>query len=77
MQRLADILDAPVDRPPVLETTAMGAAYLAGYQAGLLPEPAVFAKRRKREKRFTPKMKPATREMKYSGWKEAVRKLLA
>ena len=77
MQRLADILDAPVDRPPVLETTAMGAAYLAGYQAGLLPEPAVFAKRWKRETRFTPKMKPATREMKYAGWKEAVRKLLA
>jgi glycerol kinase len=77
MQRLADILDAPVDRPPVLETTAMGAAYLAGYQAGLLPEPAVFAKRWKREKRFTPKMKPAMRETKYAGWKEAVRKLLA
>ena len=39
MQRLADILDAPVDRPKVLETTALGAAYLAGLQAGVYPEP--------------------------------------
>ena len=38
MQFLADILGAPVDRPMVLETTALGAAYLAGLQAGLLPE---------------------------------------
>ena len=38
MQRLADILDAPVDRPQVLETTALGAAYLAGLQAGLAAE---------------------------------------
>ena len=77
MQRLADILDAPVDRPPLLETTALGAAYLAGLQAGLLPEPARFAKGWKRKTRFTPKMKPAQRDAKYRGWQEAVRKLLA
>lgn len=77
MQRLADILDAPVDRPAVLETTALGAAYLAGLQAGLLPEPKVFARRWTRDTRFTPKMKTAEREAKYAGWKEAVRKLLA
>jgi glycerol kinase len=77
MQRLADILDAPVDRPPVLETTALGAAYLAGLKAGLLPKPSEFAKSWKREKRFTPKMKAAEREAKYLGWQEAVRKLLA
>ena len=77
MQRLADILDAPVDRPAVLETTALGAAYLAGLQAGLLPEPKVFARGWKRDTRFTPKMKTAEREAKYAGWKEAVRKLLA
>ncbi len=77
MQRLADILDAPVDRPPILETTALGAAYLAGLQAGLLPAPAQFAKTWKRGKRFTPKMKAAERERKYDGWKDAVRKLLA
>ena len=77
MQRLSDILDAPVDRPKVLETTALGAAYLAGVQAGLLPEPGVFGKIWKREKRFTPKMKAELREAKYAGWQDAVRKLLA
>ena len=77
MQRLADILDAPVDRPEVLETTALGAAYLAGLQAGLLPHPQAFARSWKRQTRFTPKMKADVREAKYAGWKEAVRKLLA
>ncbi len=77
MQNLADILDAPVDRPKVLETTALGAAYLAGLQAGLLPPPEQFAKTWKRDKRFTPKMKPSMREAKYAGWKDAVRKLLS
>ena len=77
MQRLADILDAPVDRPQVLETTAVGAAYLAGLQAGLLPKPPVFARSWKRDVRFMPKMKAEVREAKYAGWKEAVRKLLA
>ncbi|MDE2446332.1 MAG: glycerol kinase GlpK [Alphaproteobacteria bacterium] len=76
MQTLADLLDAPVDRPKNLETTALGAAYLAGLQAGLLPPPAQFAKSWKREKQFKPKMKPALREAKYAGWKTAVRKLL-
>jgi glycerol kinase len=77
MQCLSDILDAPVDRPKVLETTAVGAAYLAGLQAGLLPPPEKFAASWKRDKRFAPKMKPALREAKYAGWKEALRKLLA
>ena len=77
MQFLADILGAPVDRPKVLETTAIGAAYLAGLQAGLLPPPEIFAKTWKREKRFNPKMDANTRAKKLSGWKEAVRKLLA
>ena len=77
MQRLADMLAAPVDRPAVLETTAVGAAYLAGLKAGLMPEPAKFAKTWKREARFIPKMKAAERETAYAGWKDAVRKLLA
>jgi glycerol kinase len=77
MQCLADTLNAPVDRPKVLETTAIGAAYLAGFQAGILPPPIEFAKSWKRDKRFTAKMKNAEREVKYAGWKEAVRKLLA
>jgi len=77
MQALADILAAPVDRPKVLETTALGAAYLAGLQAGLLSDPATFSKRWKRQKQFKPKMKPALRSQKLNGWAEAMRKLLA
>jgi glycerol kinase len=77
MQFLADILGAPVDRPKVLETTAIGAAYLAGLQAGILPKPEVFAKTWKRSKRFTPKMDAASRARKCSGWRDAVRRLLA
>jgi glycerol kinase len=77
MQNLADILDAPVDRPKSLETTALGAAYLAGLQAGLLPLPEKFSKSWKRQKRFLPEMNPAERNLKYAGWTEAIRKLLA
>jgi glycerol kinase len=77
MQFLADILGAPVDRPVVLETTALGAAYLAGLQAGLLPKPEIFAKSWKRQKRFMPTMKNEIRANKLAGWREAMRKLLA
>jgi glycerol kinase len=77
MQFLADILGAPVDRPMVLETTALGAAYLAGLQAGLLPKPEIFAKTWKRQKRFLPKMDTKTRALKRAGWAAAVKKLLA
>ena len=77
MQCLSDVLAVPVDRPKVVETTAVGAAYLAGFQSGLLPEPTTFAKAWKREKRFLPKMNADIREKKYAGWKTAVRKLLA
>lgn len=77
MQQLADMLDAPVDRPPVLETTALGAAYLAGLKLGMFPEPARFAKGWKKQKRFTPRMKAAERDARYAGWQDAVRKLLA
>jgi glycerol kinase len=76
MQFLADILDAPVDRPRVLETTALGAAYLAGFAAGLYPEPAVFARTWKRGRRFTPKMSAARREEKLAGWRDAVARTL-
>ncbi|HVY20756.1 MAG TPA: glycerol kinase GlpK [Bauldia sp.] len=76
MQFLADILDAPVDRPAVLETTALGAAYLAGLHAGLCPEPAAMMKAWKRERRFLPRMKPADRDARLSGWGDAVRRTL-
>jgi glycerol kinase len=77
MQRLADMLDAPVDRPAVLETTALGAAYLAGLARGVCPAPEDFAKRWKLERRFTPAMDAATRSAKLSRWKDAVGRTLS
>lgn len=76
MQRLADLLNAPVDRPHVLETTALGAAYLAGMKAGFYPEPEEFAKSWSLEKRFTPEMPYQERERKYKGWQDAVSRTL-
>ena len=76
MQFLADILDAPVDRPRVMETTALGAAYLAGLSAGLLPEPETFAKTWALDRRFVPHLDPATRDRKWQGWRNAVRRTL-
>jgi glycerol kinase len=76
MQRLADMLDAPVDRPKVLETTALGAAYLAGWRAGLYGPPARFARTWKRQRRFEPQGDPARREADRTAWKDAVRRTL-
>lgn len=76
MQRLADILDAPVDRPTIGETTALGAAYLAGLAAGLLPEPERFADRWRLARRFTPNLDSAMRATKIAGWRDAVRRTL-
>jgi len=74
MQFLADILGAPVDRPAFLETTALGAAYLAGYQAGICPDPQGFAKTWARERRFTPRLDHDRRSEKWQGWLDAVRR---
>lgn len=74
MQFLADILDSPVDRPQVLESTATGAAYLAGLQQGICPSPEQFAKEWALDRRFTPMMDKNTREQKYAGWLDAVRR---
>ena len=52
MQFLSNILNAPVDRPKVLETTAMGAAWLAGMRIGVYPEQNEFSKSWSLEKRF-------------------------
>jgi glycerol kinase len=76
MQRLADLLGAPVDRPTILETTALGAAYLAGLQSGLYPEPKAFAERWALDRRFTAAMDEATRSRKIAAWKDAVRRTL-
>ncbi len=77
LQRLADLLDAPVDRPMVQETTALGAAYLAGLSVGVYPEPEKFADNWRLERRFKPNMSAATRERKLKGWARAVKGLLA
>ena len=77
MQFLADMLDCQVDRPTVLETTALGVAYLAGYQSGLYPEPAQFAKEWALDQRFSPSMGSAIRDKKYDGWKRAVKSTIA
>lgn len=77
MQFLADILSAPVDRPVILETTALGAAYLAGLRMGMFPPPEKFSSSWKRDKRFTPSLDEDIRVRKYNGWKDAVRRTLA
>ena len=77
MQRLADILDAPVDRPVIAETTALGAAYLAGLQSGLYPEPQLFAERWALDRRFTAAMDGGTRARKIAAWRDAVARTLS
>ncbi len=76
MQRLADILDSPIDRPVIRETTALGAAYLAGVTAGLCPKPGIFAQTWAIDRRFTPAMPAGEREHKYALWQDAVRRTL-
>ena len=72
MQFLSDILGAPVDRPVVTETTALGAAYLAGLQAGLCPAPEDFARAWALERRFTPAMAAEERDRRHARWQRAV-----
>lgn len=76
MQFLADILDTPVDRPDTLETTALGAAYLAGYRAGFYPGPDEFAAQWRLDRRFEPSMAEPVRARKVGGWRDAVRRTL-
>jgi glycerol kinase len=77
MQFLADIIDAPVDRPAVMETTALGAAYLAGLAAGVCPGLDGLAASWRRDRRFEPRMDPVLRTRKWAGWQDAVRRTLA
>ncbi|MEI4487594.1 glycerol kinase GlpK [Frigidibacter sp. MR17.14] len=77
MQFLSDILGAEVDRPQVTETTALGAAWLAGMKAGLYPGPEAFAKAWQLERRFTPAMDQETRAARYARWGRAVQATMA
>ncbi|MGZ5921777.1 MAG: glycerol kinase GlpK [Rhizomicrobium sp.] len=72
LQRLADILDAPVDRPVVLETTALGAAWLAGLGAHVWPDREGFAQSWQRQQRFEPMMNRDVRAGLVAGWRDAV-----
>jgi len=76
LQFLADLLDVPVERPRVTETTALGAAYLAGIQLGVFGSLADIGHHWQRDALFTPKLKPAERHDLLRGWKKAVSKVL-
>ncbi|WP_417806731.1 glycerol kinase GlpK [Thioclava sp.] len=77
MQFLADILGAPVDRPEVLETTALGAAWLAGHKAGIYPNQDEFAKSWALERTFEPQMPEDARAARYARWQKAVKATIA
>ena len=75
-QSLADILQAPVDRPQVIETTAVGVAWLAGYKAGIYPTREKFSKTWALERHFEPLMSSQDAEERYAGWLDAVGRVL-
>jgi glycerol kinase len=72
MQFLSDIIGAQVDRPKVLETTALGAAWLAGLRAGVYPAQSEFAAQWAIDRSFTPVMDAKKRETKYAAWRRAI-----
>ncbi|WOJ88768.1 glycerol kinase GlpK [Methylocapsa polymorpha] len=76
-QFLADILDAPVERPIMLEITAHGAAFLAGLSTGVYPNLAAISNVWARGARFEPRMAHAERERLIEGWRDAVRRALS
>jgi glycerol kinase len=77
MQFLSDILGAPVDRPEVLETTALGAAWLAGPRAGVYPAMDEFAATWALERKFEPTLDEALRTQRYARWGRAVQATLS
>jgi glycerol kinase len=77
MQFLADIIGAPVDRPKVLETTALGVAWLAGMKVGVMPGQEEFAKQWELDRKFIPSMDDGVRAQKYANWQRAVKSTLA
>jgi glycerol kinase len=77
MQFLADILPARVERPAALETTAWGAAYIAGLARGVCPAPEAMMAGWTAERRFAPAMGETERAARYAGWRRAVAGVLA
>ncbi|MEE9375759.1 MAG: glycerol kinase GlpK [Rhizobiaceae bacterium] len=76
MQFLADILDAPIDRPKILETTALGVAWLSGSHAGVWPDKEGFSKTWALDQRFQSTMDETRRNHLFAGWKDAVKRTL-
>jgi len=72
IQCLADTLGIAVERPPVTETTALGAAYLAGMHVGLYPSPDAMRNDWRADARYEPSMAEDERERRYAGWKDVV-----
>ncbi|SVC48459.1 uncharacterized protein METZ01_LOCUS301313, partial [marine metagenome] len=72
MQFQSDLLNVPVVRPRITETTALGAAYLAGLAVGYWNSKVDITKQWQQERRFTPKMKPAERRQLINGWDKAL-----
>lgn len=74
-QALADTLGVEVDRPVVTETTALGAAYLAGLQAGLFKSLDEISSHWQRDRHFQPVLDEPTRQARYAGWRRAVERV--
>ena len=77
LQFLADVTDLPVERPADLETTARGAAYMAGRASGVYGDEAAFTKITRRHRRFEPRMAAGVRERLLDGWRDAVGRTLS
>ena len=77
MQAIADQLGSPVDRPSVTETTAFGAAYLAGLGQGACPSPDEFARNWRLENRFESAMSDQERQLRYARWQDAIKRTLS
>jgi glycerol kinase len=72
MQFQADILGVPVERPVIIETTALGAAYLAGLAVGFWKDQSMIVERRKVDRKFQPSLIEKKRNELYAKWKKAV-----
>ena len=76
MQNLTDIIGRPVERPEVTETTALGAAYLAGMQTGFYGDAADVARHWRRERGFEPEMAESERAERYGRWQACVKRVI-
>mgnify|MGYP001591698915 CR=1 FL=1 len=77
MQFLADMAGLPVERSAILETTALGAAILAGVRVGLYSSFEALAANWRCERRFEPGMLAGERDARYAGWRDAVQRVLS